>query len=273
MSRWWLGVWLVAGCHPSDYGGPAAEPPTPSRAPAGEVPREDPATCVGPAVQVASVRSSPEQKLHAKAAQKLVREKLATLGSCTKTLGKAGNAVLSLSYGDAGDVTHARVLSSEVADCSLLECVKQGLTTIHGAPLGPEDTGALVVPVELLPHRAPRLLDQVPLFESTVEAASCVDRGGSLPPQQIQSVVRKSSGAFRHCFEAGLAHDPNLKGRVGIRFVIERDGHVSGASVQENTLPDCEVSRCVRDEMMRIIFPKPDGGTVTVVYPITLDPG
>jgi len=42
---------------------------------------------------------------------------------------------------------------------------------------------------------------------------------------------------------------------------------------QQNDLPDCRVAQCVRDEMRRIHFPAPEGGIVTVIYPIMFQPG
>jgi hypothetical protein len=55
--------------------------------------------------------------------------------------------------------------------------------------------------------------------------------------------------------------------------VIERDGAVSNPLIEHNTLPDCKVAQCIRDAYPKLKFPAPDGGIVTVVYPIMLEPG
>jgi hypothetical protein len=96
---------------------------------------------------------------------------------------------------------------------------------------------------------------------------------GRLEPAVIQRIVRQNYGEFRKCYEEGLGRNPKLQGKVSIRFVIERDGSVSRPLISETTLPDCNVARCVRDAYTKLKFPPPDGGIVTVVYPIMLEPG
>ena len=50
---------------------------------------------------------------------------------------------------------------------------------------------------------------------------------GRLPPEVIQRIVRQNFGRFRLCYENGLRTNPNLQGRVAVKFVIDRDGAVS----------------------------------------------
>lgn len=99
------------------------------------------------------------------------------------------------------------------------------------------------------------------------------DVSGRLPPEIVQRVVRQSYGRFRMCYERGLGRDPQLKGRVTARFVIGRDGRVTSAADAGSTLGDAEVIDCVVKSYGGLVFPEPDGGIVTVVYPIQLSPG
>jgi hypothetical protein len=56
--------------------------------------------------------------------------------------------------------------------------------------------------------------------------------------------------------------------------VIGRDGKVSHAEASpESTLSDLEVGRCIARGFEPLVFPQPEGGIVTVVYPIALTPG
>lgn len=96
---------------------------------------------------------------------------------------------------------------------------------------------------------------------------------GRLPPEVIQRIVRQNYGRFRMCYEQGLARNPNLEGRVSARFVIGRDGAVSNASNGGSDLPDSGVVSCVVSAFYGLSFPQPEGGIVTVVYPIMLAPG
>jgi hypothetical protein len=98
--------------------------------------------------------------------------------------------------------------------------------------------------------------------------------GGRLPPEVIQRIVRQNYGFFRGCYERGLARNRDLIGSVRVRFTIERDGTVSHVADDGNsTMPDTEVVRCIHREYAQIRFPHPEGGTVTVVYPIVFRPG
>jgi hypothetical protein len=96
---------------------------------------------------------------------------------------------------------------------------------------------------------------------------------GRLPPEQIQKIVRQNYGRLRMCYEQGLARNPNLQGRVSVRFIIGRDGRVRQVSNGGSDLPDEQVVRCVMRAYYEMLFPEPESGTVTVVYPIMFSPG
>ncbi len=96
---------------------------------------------------------------------------------------------------------------------------------------------------------------------------------GRLPPEVIQRIVRQNFGRFRLCYENGLRNNPNLLGRVGVRFVIGRDGAISNVSNGGSDLPDGGVISCVVRAFQGMTFPQPEGGIVTVVFPIIMTPG
>lgn len=96
---------------------------------------------------------------------------------------------------------------------------------------------------------------------------------GRLPPEVIQRIVRQNFGRFRMCYDQGLGRNPNLEGRVSARFVIGRDGSVSNVSNGGSDLPDSKVVSCVVSAFYGLSFPQPEGGIVTVVYPIMFAPG
>jgi len=95
---------------------------------------------------------------------------------------------------------------------------------------------------------------------------------GRLPPEVIQRIVRGRYANFRSCYEQGLGRDPNLIGRVTVRFVIGRDGTVASIEPVCTSMPDREVVRCITEEYKPLTFPQPEGGIVTVVYPIMFSP-
>lgn len=106
-----------------------------------------------------------------------------------------------------------------------------------------------------------------------LRVATGIDINGRLPAEVVQRLVRQNFGRFRGCYERGLARNPNLEGRVAVRFLIARDGSVSSASNGGSSLPDAEVTSCVVGQFYGLSFPKPENGTVTVTYPILFSPG
>ena len=96
---------------------------------------------------------------------------------------------------------------------------------------------------------------------------------GRLPPEVIQRIVRQNFGRFRLCYENGMRQNPNLSGRVAVKFVIDRSGAVSTSQDGGSDLPDQSVVQCVVRGFQNLSFPQPEGGIVTVVYPIIFSPG
>ncbi|MEO7036227.1 MAG: AgmX/PglI C-terminal domain-containing protein [Polyangiaceae bacterium] len=96
---------------------------------------------------------------------------------------------------------------------------------------------------------------------------------GRLPPEVVRRIVRQNYGRFRMCYEHGLRGNPNLTGRVAVRFVIGREGSVSNAANGGSDMPDSGVVSCVVQAFYGLSFPTPENGIVSVTYPIMFSPG
>lgn len=96
--------------------------------------------------------------------------------------------------------------------------------------------------------------------------------GGRLPAETIRRIVRQNHGSFRSCYEQGLGRNPSLEGRVSARFMIDRDGSVSNVANGGSDLPDSQVVDCVLRVYYRLSFPAPEGGVVSVTYPLNFQP-
>ncbi|MFO0669865.1 MAG: AgmX/PglI C-terminal domain-containing protein [Polyangiaceae bacterium] len=96
---------------------------------------------------------------------------------------------------------------------------------------------------------------------------------GRLPPELIQAVVRARFSDLRDCYEAGLRRKSDLGGRVEMMFVIDPTGRVASARAIKADLPDRDVVTCMEYAFGALRFPRPEGGKVTVVYPIVYSPG
>ena len=95
---------------------------------------------------------------------------------------------------------------------------------------------------------------------------------GRLPPEIIQRIVRQNFGRFRLCYEQGLQRQPALEGRVAVKFVIDRSGAVSLSQDGGSDLPDSGAVACVVRAFGGLSFPQPEGGIVSVVYPLVFTP-
>lgn len=97
---------------------------------------------------------------------------------------------------------------------------------------------------------------------------------GRLPADVIQRIVREHFPTFKRCYEIALRGDPTVHGRTSTEFVIGRNGHVaSSVDVETNSTLPRDVRDCVADRMRFLEFPPPDGGVVTVIYPLVFSPG
>lgn len=96
--------------------------------------------------------------------------------------------------------------------------------------------------------------------------------GPRLPPELIQRIVRRNFSRLRACYNEGLKGNPNLAGKITVRFVIAIDGTVNTVSA-DSSLPDQVVVSCVTRAFYSMQFPEPEGGLITVSYPIIFTPG
>ncbi len=216
------------------------------------------------------------------AVDKRVDAALPQLAECSRRVA-AGNEVsvtVELEYARSGRPSSQRVRSSTAADCQIVDCVKRLLGKVH-APVwqAKMDPGESIVIESILlkagavPRRAAAARsDETPRQN---RGSTCSDQPapGRLAPEEIQKVVRSHYEALRTCYEAALARDPKAEGRVEMRFVIGPDGATKSVRVQSSTLTDCGAVRCMREHYQRMHFPSPQGGPVTVVYPIMFAPG
>jgi TonB family protein len=171
-------------------------------------------------------------------------------------------------------VASERTLSNLSAAYTWLRatCRKEPCTGIAFV-LSPEQTNAVIASA-LRAISTPN--GPTPLIEirkDDEDDSNELPRFGRLPPEEIQGVVRNAYEGLRRCYEDGLGRNANLEGRVSVRFDIDIDGSVKNSTLAPSDLPDAEVARCVVEHFTKLHFPPPDGGVVTVVYPIMFSPG
>ena len=96
---------------------------------------------------------------------------------------------------------------------------------------------------------------------------------GSLDKEIIRRVVRRNESQVRFCYEQGLHSNPDLKGRVEIKFIIAPTGAVQNSVVSKTEVGN-QVAQCIANAVRRWTFPSPEGGgIVSVTYPWTFSAG
>jgi hypothetical protein len=95
---------------------------------------------------------------------------------------------------------------------------------------------------------------------------------GRLTPGVIEKGMAAREGLVRLCHVEGLRRNPGLEGRLTARFIIGADGVLSLVFNGGTDLPDARTVQCLLDTFRGLTFPRPEAGTVAVVYPIVLEP-
>ncbi|MEM9189704.1 MAG: AgmX/PglI C-terminal domain-containing protein [Myxococcota bacterium] len=90
---------------------------------------------------------------------------------------------------------------------------------------------------------------------------------GSLDVDIVRRIVRRHAARYRFCYEQELQRDPNIEGRVRVRFTIGVDGDVVQSAIAGNTTGSSSVGECLVRGMRRMRFPTPEG-VVIVDQPV-----
>jgi hypothetical protein len=96
---------------------------------------------------------------------------------------------------------------------------------------------------------------------------------GRLPPEVTERVIRGADQDLRACYNEGLTRNAYLGGKVTMRFVVDEDGNVGDLRTVCTSLPDAKVVSCMAERFAKFQFAKRPGSRLTVVFPITFDPG
>ncbi len=95
---------------------------------------------------------------------------------------------------------------------------------------------------------------------------------GELSPDKIQRAMRKYLGAVKDCYERALKRNPKLAGKIVIGFEITERGKVEEFSFPVDNVGNADVRSCIKRRSRSWRFPKPDGGSVYVEFPLVFEP-
>jgi hypothetical protein len=90
---------------------------------------------------------------------------------------------------------------------------------------------------------------------------------GNISRGEVFQEINRHLSDIQACYERELVHDPDLKGKLNVSWVIEPDGLTSNVTVKSSTLPSPAAIECILGVVESMVFVEPRGGSVTVVYP------
>lgn len=131
-----------------------------------------------------------------------------------------------------------------------------------------------VPPPTPIPEAGPDVAQVKVAFTGTVgnpcTAAKC---SGAATPELEGALAFRAKQAHR-CYDAALAQDPTLKGRISVSVRVAGNGQVCSANVGMNELSGSTVAQCVANMFRQSgHFPTPTGGCVDATVPISFVPG
>ncbi len=111
-----------------------------------------------------------------------------------------------------------------------------------------------------------------------LSSADMASAGAGAYPRTIDAfVVRdkisKDLPKINRCYESALRYEPELEGKVAVRFAVLRTGYVRGVHVVENTTGNASVERCVARVVSALRFPRRRAGkSVRFTFPFVFTP-
>ena len=115
-----------------------------------------------------------------------------------------------------------------------------------------------------------RLLAPTPSSSASTGPAVCDD---CIAKGDIDRVVRQRIDQIRSCYQEARRHYPKLAGDVTMRFEISTSGVLGSASIKKSTLNNQGAEACIREQFLKIVFPRPPGNkSLQMTYTLVFSP-
>lgn len=94
--------------------------------------------------------------------------------------------------------------------------------------------------------------------------------GGKISEGSVARLFRRKQSAIKTCYERTLKINSKAQGKIKLLIVIGTTGQVQSVRVTQNETGDSQLAACIVSKIRIWHFPRPQGGTVTLMYPILL---
>jgi hypothetical protein len=96
---------------------------------------------------------------------------------------------------------------------------------------------------------------------------------GAIDDQAVEDGIAARRAAIVKCWEDARAERPHLRGKVLVKFHINRDGTVSETSTKSTSLRHPGAEACVNERVAEAKFPALTSGSYAIVqYPFVFPP-
>ncbi|MEM7137327.1 MAG: AgmX/PglI C-terminal domain-containing protein [Myxococcota bacterium] len=109
--------------------------------------------------------------------------------------------------------------------------------------------------------------------DASLPHASAGAPRGHLDAFVVRDKIKRDLPKINRCYESALRSEPELEGKVSVRFAVARAGTVNGVHVVENTTGSPAVERCVARVVGTFRFPsRRKGQSVRFTFPFVFAP-
>ena len=96
---------------------------------------------------------------------------------------------------------------------------------------------------------------------------------GFCKQKDILRVVSGRQRGIQFCYEKELARNPTLSGKVTMSWIIGLDGKAARVQKASSSLNNAAVEGCMKRNISRWRFPKPEGGMCKIRFPFVFNAG
>ncbi len=105
------------------------------------------------------------------------------------------------------------------------------------------------------------------------DARFVTNGSGNLDPRLVHAAIEARMPRVRSCYKTALRRDTSLRANLRVRFTVDENGRGSRVEDAGSHTRDKELTTCIHAEFASMRFPRPEGGVITIVYPILIGPG
>ena len=103
-------------------------------------------------------------------------------------------------------------------------------------------------------HQTARVAGLAVLLVGIGAGAASAKRGASFDAFVVRQGIHRDLPKINRCYESALRYEPDLAGKVAVKFTVARHGDVRDVQVVQNTTGNKQVGRCVTRVVSKIRF-------------------